>query len=91
MTNEILAPEILAHTTVARDLVVGDLAVWVDYKGREIGCRVTQVWAPGELGGTLHQNRTAHYRVVCCGLTVPAPYHIGFEIVVEAKQIRRAC
>jgi len=79
MSNtDILAPEILAHLTVDRGLRVGDLAVFVDYKGREVGARVTRIEG-GDVGGR------------CCGLgTQHGVYGIGDLIDRPARFVRRA-
>lgn len=78
MTNTILAPEILAHLTVDRDLEVGDLAVWIDYRGREVGGRVTRIEG-GDVDGRV------------CGLGVQhGVYGIGDLISRPAKFVRRA-
>jgi hypothetical protein len=79
MTDTMLAPEMLAHTEIARELRVGDLAVFVDYKGRDVGARVTRI-----------EHGTVWGR--CCGL---APhqhgvYANGDMIVRDANDVRRA-
>lgn len=79
MLDTILAPEITAHLAVARDLEVGDLAVFEDYKGRDVGARVTRI-EHGQVWGR------------CCGL---APhqhgvYAIGDDICRDAVFVRRA-
>lgn len=47
--QSILAPEILAHLTVARELRAGDLVVFTDYAGRTMGARITRMWVAGEI------------------------------------------
>ncbi len=78
MTNTILAPEILAHLTVARALRVGDLAVFTDYRGRHVGARVTHI-----LGETIVGK--------CVGLgTQHGVYAIGDLISRDACDVKRA-
>lgn len=52
MTTNILASEILAHTTAPRALKVGDLAVFETYTRKLIGCRIARMWAAGEISST---------------------------------------
>jgi phosphopantetheine adenylyltransferase len=78
--NEMLAPEILAHMTADRDLRVGDLAVFVDYKGREVGCSITRMWAAGEV------SREAQIQI-----RVISPETMrGAVFTVDAQKVRRA-
>ena len=77
MTNTMLAAEMTAHLTVARALVVGDLAVFTDYAGRTIGCRVTRID-----GGNVW------CKVV--GLSDQPPYRIGDIICRDECYVRRA-
>lgn len=79
MNNTVLADEMVALFSLARELRVGDLAVFTDYKGREIGCRVERV----------DHGNNVWCRV--CGLeTWQGPYKIGDLIVIDAGQVRRA-
>lgn len=78
MTNTMLANEMAAHFEIARGPRVGDLAVFVDYKGREVGCRI---------------ERVDHGNVWCrvCGLeTWQGPYKIGDLLVIDSNKVRRA-
>ncbi len=84
MNNTMLANEMAAHFEVARDLRVGDLAVFTDYKGRQIGCRVTRMWAAGEI------SNSAQIECQVVGLSAQGPYQIGFRLVVEASKVRGA-
>lgn len=84
LMTDILAPEILAHTITPRALQVGDLAVWRDRAGREVGCTVTRAWKAGEI------TTAAQVEIKMCGLSVPAPYYIGCKLVVDATAVRRA-
>jgi hypothetical protein len=52
MTNSMLAPEMLAHVTVAPALKVGDLAVFETYTRNTIGCSISRMWAAGEISTT---------------------------------------
>lgn len=52
MQTQILAAEILAHTTTPRALRVGDLAVFETYGRQKIGCSITRMWAAGEISNT---------------------------------------
>lgn len=79
MLDTILAPEITAHLTVARELAVGDLAVFEDYKGHEVGARVTRI-EHGQVWGR------------CCGLGQHqhGVYALGDIICRDAAFVRRA-
>lgn len=79
-TNDILAPEILAHLTIAPDLKVGDLAVFTDYKGRQVGARVTRIEG-GDVDGRVCGLETYQHGV----------YRIGDAISRPAKFVRGAC
>lgn len=83
-TNTMLAPEMTVHLTTARDLEVSDLAVFTDYAGREVGCRVTRIWAAGVI------STFAQVEVRICGLAVVKPYSLGEVYVVDADKVRRA-
>lgn len=50
--DDILATEILAHTTAPRALKVGDLATFLTYTNKKIGCRITRMWDAGEISNT---------------------------------------
>ena len=82
--NTMLANEMSAHFSVARELRVGDLAVFTDYAGRDVGCSVTRMWAAGEI------SNSAQVEVRVCGLSAPAPYSIGSKMVIEGSKVRRA-
>lgn len=73
----ILANEIASHLAVARSLQVGDLAVFVDFKGREIGCKVTRIEA-----GTVWCQVAGLETCQHC-------YKIGDTIAVDASRVRR--
>jgi hypothetical protein len=73
-----LANEITSHLSVPRALQVGDLAVFVDYKGREIGCKVTRIEA-----GTVWCQVAGLETWQHC-------YKIGDVIAVDASKVRRA-
>lgn len=55
----------------------GELAVFEDYKGRQIGCRIEKV-AEG----------MAWVRV--CGLSDQPPYRIGDRLVIDLPKVKRA-
>lgn len=62
----------------------GDLAVFVDYAGREVGCTVRRTWAAGEI------SREAQIEVSVAGLSAPAPYRIGQKLTLDANKVLRA-
>lgn len=75
--DNILAPEIASQFVVERDIEVGDLCVFIDYAGREIGARVTHVMGDTVVGKV-------------CGLNVSRPYTIGMQIARDRKFWSRA-
>ncbi len=77
MTNTMLANEMTAHFATARALAVGDLAVFTDYAGRAIGCRVTRIDAG-----------MAWCKVT--GLGEQRPYRNGDVITRDLCHVRRA-
>lgn len=79
-----LAAEMTAHFVAAPALRVGDLAVFTDYAGRSIGCRVRRMFAAGEIASS------AQVEVSICGLSVPAPYTIGATFTLDASKVKGA-
>lgn len=70
--------QIAARFVPQADLAVGSLAVFTDYRGREIGCRV---------------ERLEHGQVWCrvCGLEAwQGPYRSGDLQVMDAAKVRPA-
>jgi hypothetical protein len=78
----ILAPEVLAHTTVAPALKVGDLAAFQTYTRKWIGCSIVRMWDAGEISST------AQIEVRVVG--DQGCYASGMKLVVEAAFVRGA-
>ncbi len=74
----------LALPVAAPELRAGDLAVFVDHAGRQIGCRVLQIWAAGVV------STTAQVKVSVAGLSAPEPYRIGMALTLDAAQVKGA-